>query len=166
MLAAAAAFFPPKLSAASRSPERSLAFYNTHTGQTLRTVYWLHGDYLSGALEEIDVILRDHRTGEIKSIDPRLLDLLFDLHAKLETNEPFHIISGFRSPATNALLRSSSGGIAKNSLHLDGKAVDIRIPGRAAGTLRQAAVALRAGGVGYYPRSNFVHVDIGRVRYW
>ena len=143
-----------------------MAFYNTHTGENVKTAYWFNGNYLPDGLEEINLILRDHRTGEIKSIDPRLLDLLFTLRGELETNEPFHLISGYRSAATNALLRSISDGIATNSLHLDGKAADIRVPGIAVSALRQAAVALQGGGVGYYPRSDFVHVDIGRVRYW
>jgi uncharacterized protein YcbK (DUF882 family) len=166
MLAAATVTSPRLASAASRYRERSLAFYNTHTGESLKTVYWFDGNYLPEAAEEINVILRDHRTGEIKSIAPRLLDLLFTLRGELEAKEPFHIISGYRSAATNALLRTISDGIATNSLHLDGKAADIRVPGLALSALRRAAVGLKAGGVGYYPRSDFVHVDIGRVRYW
>jgi uncharacterized protein YcbK (DUF882 family) len=143
-----------------------LAFYNTHTGESLKTVYWLDGNYLPAAAEEINLILRDHRTGEINSIDPRLLDLLFELRTDLETTRPFYIISGYRSAATNALLRTASDGIATNSLHIHGQAADIRLPGLALSALRRAAVALKAGGVGYYPRSDFVHVDVGRVRYW
>jgi len=166
MLATVAGISPRLAFGESRCPERLLAFYNTHTGENLKTVYWFNGNYLPEGLKEIDLILRDHRTGEIKNIDPRLLDLLFALHGELGASEPFHIISGYRSAATNALLRSISDGIATNSLHLDGKAADIRVPGIAVSALRQAAIALQGGGVGYYPRSDFVHVDIGRVRYW
>ena len=166
MLATVAGISPRLAFGESRCPERLLAFYNTHTGENLKTVYWFNGNYLPEGLKEIDLILRDHRTGEIKNIDPRLLDLLFALHGELGPSEPFHIISGYRSAATNALLRSISDGIATNSLHLDGKAADIRVPGVALSTLREVAVTLQGGGVGYYPRSDFVHVDIGRVRYW
>jgi uncharacterized protein YcbK (DUF882 family) len=166
ILAAAAVVSPRLAFGASRYPERSLAFYNTHTGESLKTVYWFAGNYLPEGVEEINLILRDYRTGEIKSIDRRLLDLLFELRTGLETTRPFHIISGYRSAETNALLRASADGIARNSLHLYGQAADIRLPGLPLSALRRAAVALKAGGVGYYPRSDFVHVDIGRVRYW
>lgn len=152
--------------AALARPERSLAFYNTHTGEQLRTVYWVQGSYVQESLGEIDHILRDHRTNEIKNIDVGVLDLLFALDNQLETQEPFHVISGYRSPDTNALLRAHDTGIAENSLHLVGKAIDIRIPGRELKVLHKTAVALKAGGVGYYPKSDFVHVDVGRVRYW
>ena len=148
------------------SPERSLVFYNTHTGEQLSTVYWLEGNYVPVSLKDIDHILRDHRTDEVINIDKRLLDLLFAIRTKLETHQPFHIISGYRSAETNALLRSHSSGIAKKSLHMVGEAIDLRLPGRALRTLRQIALNLKAGGVGYYPQSDFVHVDVGRVRYW
>jgi uncharacterized protein YcbK (DUF882 family) len=157
------AFGSPALPA---QPERFLAFYNTHTGEQLRTVYWLQGNYVQESLGEINHILRDHRTNEIKEIDPALLDLLFALDNQLETQQPFHVISGYRSPDTNAFLRAHSTGIAENSLHLVGQAIDIRIPGRELKLLHKTAVALKGGGVGYYPKSDFVHVDVGRVRYW
>ena len=167
--AALAAVFPKPLYSYSRdaaTPERSLDFYNTHTGEQLRTVYWLEGSYVSESLNDINHILRDHRTNEVKNIDKSLLDLLFSIRTKLETHQPFHVISGYRSAETNALLRSHSSGIAKNSLHLIGEAIDIRVPGRALRALRQVALDLKSGGVGYYPQSDFVHVDVGRVRYW
>lgn len=103
---------------------------------------------------------------EVKNTDKGLLDLLFSIRMKLETNQPFHVISGYRSAETNALLRSHSSGIAKNSFHLIGEAIDVRVPGRALRALRQIALDLKAGGVGYYPQSDFAHVDVGRVRYW
>ncbi|OGT20059.1 MAG: Twin-arginine translocation pathway signal [Gammaproteobacteria bacterium RBG_16_57_12] len=146
--------------------ERMLAFYNTHTGETLRTVYWAQGRYHAEALREVNHILRDHRTNEIIPIEPQLLDLLHALHDSLGSQRPFEIISGYRSPASNGMLAAGSDGVAKGSLHMLGKAVDIRLPGRALHDLRQAAVALRVGGVGYYPQLNFVHLDTGPVRYW
>jgi uncharacterized protein YcbK (DUF882 family) len=167
--AAAAAMFPRSLYACSHDaarPERSLVFYNTHTGEHLSAVYWLEGSYVPESLTEVNHILRDHLTNEVKNIDKRLLDLLFSIRTRLETRQPFHVISGYRSPETNALLRRHSSGVAKNSLHIIGKAIDIRIPGRALPTVRRVALDLKGGGVGYYPQSDFVHVDVGRVRFW
>jgi uncharacterized protein YcbK (DUF882 family) len=146
--------------------ERSLAFYNTHTGESMRTIYWADGGYIPQALTEIDYALRDHRNNEIKNISPALLDLLYDISGVIGSRQPFHIISGYRSPATNAKLAESSGGVAKHSMHLDGKAIDIRVPGHDLIHVRRAASMLHGGGVGYYPGSNFVHVDVGRVRQW
>lgn len=148
------------------SPERKLHLVNLHTGESLKTVYWSGGKYLSKALTDIDHVLRDHRTGEIRPIDTRLLDLLYVIGKRLETQRPFHIISGYRSPATNSFLRKKGYGVARHSLHMQGKAVDIRMPACDLSSLRHVAIALREGGVGYYPRANFVHVDVGRVRYW
>ena len=152
--------------AETRHGERSLAFYNTHTGERLNVVYWMQGSYVSESLAEVNYILRDHRTDQIRSIDGELLDLLFALRTELATNQPFHIISGYRSPQTNAFLHANSSGVVENSLHLVGKAIDIRTPGKSLSVLRKAAVALKGGGVGYYPKSDFVHVDVGRIRYW
>jgi uncharacterized protein YcbK (DUF882 family) len=146
--------------------ERGLEFYNTHTNERLRTTYWSGGSYLSSSLDDINFILRDFRANEIKAIDTRLLDLLHRLHTSLDTSEPFHVISGYRTAATNALLHAASEGVAVHSLHIDGMAIDIRVPGRDLTVLRRAALALQGGGVGYYPRSDFVHVDVGRVRTW
>jgi uncharacterized protein YcbK (DUF882 family) len=145
--------------------ERELAFYQTHTGERLRTVYWAEGGYVVDALASIDHLLRDHRTGEVTAIDRGLLDLLHRLSSALETREAFHVISGYRSPATNASL-AARGGVSPRSLHVVGQAIDVRVPGRALGDLRRAALELRVGGVGYYPASDFVHVDVGRVRAW
>ena len=152
--------------ALSNLTERSLSFYNLHTTESLKTVYWHRGDYVPSALDEINRVLRDHRTDETHEIDPRLLDLLCDLRLRLDTRETFQIISGYRSPATNAMLHANSDGVATRSLHMDGKAIDVRIPGRALSLLRKTALSIKAGGVGYYPSSNFVHVDVGRVRSW
>jgi len=169
-LASAVAFSSPYKAFASGlkgfSPEKALPFYNTHTGETLKAVYWTQGTYVPQALAEINYILRDHRTGKVREIELDLLDLLFALHQKLESAAPFCIISGYRSPETNSLLSRMSKGVVKNSLHLLGKAIDIRLPGHELKTLRRAAVDLRRGGVGYYPSVDFVHVDVGKVRYW
>jgi uncharacterized protein YcbK (DUF882 family) len=148
------------------TPERSLCFYNTHTGEDLDVVYWARGKYRKEALEAVDHILRDHRTGERKAIDPRLLDLVCALGEKLNARRPFHVISGYRSARTNALLRAKGTGVASKSLHLQGKALDIRLPGCNLSVLRRAAMELKEGGVGYYPGPDFVHIDVGRIRYW
>jgi len=145
---------------------RALSFHNLHTGEALKTVYWETGDYVPGALKEIDRILRDHRNGEIHPIAPKLLDTLSALSRKLESTKPFEIISGYRSPATNARLRKEGHKVAEHSLHMDGIAIDIRVADRTIANLRNAAISLKAGGVGYYPQDRFVHVDIGRVRTW
>lgn len=153
----------------ARAPERALSFFNTHTGERLQTIYCCAGKYQPEALKAINFILRDFRANEVKAIDPNLLDLLHELGGTLETDQPFHIISGYRSPHTNTILRTRGGaqsGVASGSLHQYGKAIDIRIPGVKLDHLRSAARALKLGGVGYYPSSNFVHVDTGRVRFW
>jgi uncharacterized protein YcbK (DUF882 family) len=147
-------------------PDRGLSFYNTHTGEAATVEYCRSGCIVTPSLEKIKYILRDHRTGEAKDIDVRLLDLLNTLSRKTSTDVPFHVISGYRSPQTNAALRATSGGVAENSLHLLGQAIDIRLPGLKLRDLYKAAVDLRAGGVGIYPASDFVHIDIGRVRTW
>ena len=147
-------------------PERSLAFHNLHTGESLKTVYWADGGYVPGSLAEINYLLRDFRNDEVKAIHPDLLDLLHAITDRLGTSKPIQLISGYRSPTTNAMLHARSNGVAVHSLHMDGMASDIRIPGHDLRELHQAALALRGGGVGYYPESDFVHVDVGRVRRW
>lgn len=170
--AAAAAVLPARANAAVAGkalPERVLSFFNTHTGERLKTAYCCGGVYQPEALDRINHILRDFRANEVKPIDPTLLDLLHELGGTLETDQPFHIISGYRSPHTNTVLRERGGattGVASRSLHMVGKAIDIRVPGVKLDHLRGAARSLKIGGVGYYPASNFVHVDTGRVRYW
>lgn len=148
------------------APERALAFYNTHTGESLRTIYWAEGGYLRQALLDINHVLRDHRTNAVKEMSPALLDFLYSINNAVDASQPFHIISGYRSPDTNAMLAARSGGVARHSMHLDGKAIDIRIPGRDLSQIRRAALILQSGGVGYYPDSDFVHMDVGRVRQW
>lgn len=148
-----------------KSP-RALSFYNLHTSERLKTTYWAEGQYIPESLEGINRLFRDHRNGQVYKIDPQLLDTLHELRTKLESTEPFELISGYRSSATNSVLRSQGHGVAENSLHTKGMAADIRIPGRSLILLRKAALSLKAGGVGYYPESQFVHVDVGRVRTW
>ena len=149
-----------------RKQERQLAFRHLHTGEHEKIIYWAGGEYLSDNLRQLNYLLRDHRTGDSVQIDKNLLDLLYKLQISLGEPGEFQIISAYRSPKTNKLLRSKSGGVAKRSLHMQGKAVDIRLPGVKLKNLHNAAIALRSGGVGYYPKSNFVHIDTGRVRYW
>jgi uncharacterized protein YcbK (DUF882 family) len=145
---------------------RCLAFENLHTGETLRTVYWEQGRYLNQALRDIEYLLRDFRTGQQHPIDVALLDLLHSMRRQLDCTRPIQLISGYRSPATNAALRARSHGVARSSLHMQGMASDIRIPGRDLRHVRDIAWSLGRGGVGFYPRSNFVHVDVGAVRRW
>jgi len=145
---------------------RALSFYNVHTGESLNAVYFEDGNYVPGALTEVNYFFRDFRANEIKPIDPNLLDLLHDIHSELDTNKPFNLVSGYRSPATNAWLAARSEGVARHSMHLEGRAADINIPGGQLSFLQRIALALRLGGVGYYPHSGFVHVDTGRVRRW
>jgi len=166
-----ARFVPPRAmpSAApmpSTAGARALLMYNAHTGEGLSTVYWENGDYVPGALHEVNYFFRDFRANEVKPIDPRLLDLLYSVHTDLETREPFVLVSGYRSPATNAWLASQTEGVARHSMHIEGKAADVYMPGRQLSFLQRIATALEVGGVGYYPRAGFVHMDTGRVRRW
>jgi uncharacterized protein YcbK (DUF882 family) len=147
-------------------PERKLSMLNTHTGEYLDATYWAEGEYQTSEIKAINHLLRDHRTGEVCRMDNELFDLLNILHKKMDSNEAFEIISGYRSPVTNAALRQISSGVAKKSLHMEGKAIDIRLPGCELSDLRKAAIACQAGGVGYYPKSDFIHVDTGTVRCW
>jgi uncharacterized protein YcbK (DUF882 family) len=145
---------------------RFLAFDNLHTGEKTKLVYWEKGRYVKGALSEINHVLRDHRTNEAARIDKALLDQLFILHTKLGSHKPFQVISAYRSPKTNAMLREHSGGVAQKSMHVQGRAIDIRLQDKDVLYIRNAALAMNAGGVGYYPDSKFVHIDTGKVRKW
>ncbi len=145
---------------------RRLAFYHTHTGETLDVVYRERGAYLPDALAEIHHLCRDFRTGDVHPIDPGLLDLLHDVRQATGHTGRFEIISAYRSPVTNRMLASRSNGVADHSLHLQGQAMDVRLPGVATADLRRVALRRAGGGVGYYPESDFVHIDTGRVRTW
>ena len=154
----------------SQSPasylEKRIKLYHTHTGEYLDAIFWADGEYIYDELENIDYFLRDYRTNEVHKIDVKLLEYLHGLKRRLGTHREFYILSGYRSPQTNNYLRHHSRGVAKHSFHMYGRAVDIRLPGYHLSTLKYAALSLRRGGVGYYPRSHFVHIDTGTPRYW
>lgn len=164
--AAAAGLLVPKGAFARPMAPRVLRFDHLHTGEKLAIEYWKGGTYESESLDAINHLMRDFRTGDVHPIDPPLLDLLHDLADATGTRRPFEIISAYRSPATNAALHSHSDGVATRSLHLKGMAIDVRLNDIPLRQLRRAALEARRGGVGYYPDSNFVHVDTGRVRTW
>ena len=158
----------PRPTQASELGARLLSFDNIHTGEKLKVEYWAEGQYLPDALAQVNHLLRDFRSGDVHPIAPQLLDLLSVLRARLGTAEPVTVISGYRSPTTNARLRGEHehSGVASKSLHMQGMAIDLRIAGRSLAAVHMAALAQRGGGVGYYPQSDFVHVDVGRVRTW
>ena len=165
--AAALAFMPRAVMASAGALNgRTLGFFNTHTSEILKATYWRDGAYDKGAIRDINQILRDHRTGEVFAMDLPLLDLLVDLHRRAASQKPFEIISGYRSPQSNATLASASGGGAKKSLHMQGKAIDIRLRDVKLKEVRETGIAMKCGRVGFYPRADFVHVDTGRVRQW
>lgn len=164
--AAAGLLIAPAHASLSRHGQRTLSFHNLHTGEKLTRTYWADGEYLPEQLADINHLLRDHRVDETHAMDPQLLDVLHRLQDRVGNHRPIEVISGYRSPRTNQMLRTGSSGVAKKSLHMQGRAIDIRLPGQDLGKLRQAALSLKAGGVGYYPKSNFIHLDTGRVRYW
>ncbi len=166
-LTAVAAFPNILLAKSGRDGTRkSIALYNIHTAEKIEATFWAEGRYLPEEIAELNRLLRDFRTGDTHPIDLRLFDLLYDIQAAVGTQRPFQVISGYRSPKTNARLRKATSGVAKKSLHMQGRAIDINLPGVELNRLRLAARSLRRGGVGYYPKSGFVHVDTGRVRYW
>lgn len=148
--------------------KRELSFYHTHTGKRLEVVYWTDGDYVDSALQDINHFLSDFRTGDIVEMDPELLDLIYDVRESLGSDATYQVVSAYRSPKTNEMLRtaSASSGVATKSQHLLGKAIDVRLEGVPTARLRDTAIALQRGGVGYYQASDFVHMDTGRVRRW
>jgi uncharacterized protein YcbK (DUF882 family) len=159
-------FFAYPCPAESENKERSLKFFNTHTNEHVDVIYKQGDSFLPEALRKIDYIFRDHRSGEIRPIDPALLDFLYDLLTELDYDGEVHIISGYRSPKTNQKLREKSSGVAKGSMHMHGKALDFRLPGVDTATIRKTALAMKQGGVGYYKKLDFVQIDTGRVRSW
>jgi uncharacterized protein YcbK (DUF882 family) len=157
----------PVIAAIAPSESRSLTFRHTHTGERERVTYWKDGEYLPDNLEILNHLMRDHRSGKQTQMDRKLLDMLYALQQRVGVDSgEFEIISAYRSPATNEMLRGKSSGVAKGSLHMQGKAIDIRLCDCDLKSLRNNALALKAGGVGYYPKSGFIHVDTGRVRFW
>jgi uncharacterized protein YcbK (DUF882 family) len=145
---------------------RSVSLYNIHTGEWVRTVYWADGHYIRDAVRDINWVLRDHHSNEVRPMNAGVLDLLGLLRNRLDTHNPFLVVCGYRSPATNRMLYLRHSGVAANSYHIDGMAIDLRCEQRDLTQVHGAAMSLAAGGVGYYPRADFVHVDVGPVRYW
>jgi uncharacterized protein YcbK (DUF882 family) len=145
---------------------RRIRMYSGRTGESLNTIYWIEGEYIPEALNEISYFMRDWRSDEVKDIDPRTIDIAAAAHRLLEADEPYMLLSGYRTKKTNAMLREGSRGVARNSLHIRGQAADLRLRSRSVGQIYRAATACDAGGVGKYSRSNFVHMDCGPVRTW
>lgn len=165
--AAAGLYSPSVFASRNGSLAKTLTFENLHTGDRLKATYWVEGRYIPQALSEINYVLRDHRSNEVATIDTRLLDVLYDLHGVMGSARPFQVISGYRSPETNSAMRNAGNrGVAKRSYHMEGMAVDVALEDRTITSLRNGALSLHAGGVGFYPRSGFVHVDVGPVRSW
>jgi uncharacterized protein YcbK (DUF882 family) len=167
LAAAVAAVVPvPAWAGSLGTGKRRLSFANLHTGENLTAIYWSNGVYERNAVDEINHLLRDFRTGDVHPIDLRLLDLLHVLQRRVKSQSPYQVISGYRSPATNAKLASVGHGVARRSYHMKGMAIDVALDDRKLTSLRDAALAVKAGGVGYYPKPGFVHVDVGPVRSW
>ncbi len=145
---------------------RRIRMYSGRTGESLDSIYWIEGEYIPEVLKEVNHFMRDWRSNEVISIDPRNLDILAASHRLMDVSEPYMMLSGYRTAATNAMLRSKSRGVARNSLHMVGKAADLRLKSRSVGQMAAAAEACSSGGVGRYSRSNFVHMDCGPVRHW
>ncbi|MGH9678725.1 MAG: DUF882 domain-containing protein [Candidatus Acidiferrales bacterium] len=157
----------PAIAAVSPAPEYRLRLYETHTREHIDIVYRRGNEYLPDAVQRLDDFLRDHRTGDVKQLDERLFDLLHEVSVKVgKPGAEINIVCGYRTPWSNDFLRRTTSGVASHSLHVQGEAIDIRIPGVPTAKLRDAALSLHEGGVGYYPKSQFVHVDVGRVRRW
>ncbi len=146
--------------------DRTIKLYNTHTGEHLKATYWAKDHFVESEIEKLNHFLRDFRTGDVKSFDIKLFDLLYAINLIRDTNRPFQVLSGYRSPKTNKMLRKKSEGVAKNSFHLKAQAIDINLPGTELRDLKKLAHFLRRGGVGYYPKSGFMHIDTGPIRYW
>jgi len=145
---------------------RRLRMYSGRTGERMDTIYWIEGQYLREAVDEINAFMRDWRNGQTIQIDTRTIDIMAASHRLMDVSEPYMLLSGYRSPATNAMLRSQSSGVARNSLHMRGQAADLRLDSRSVSQMARAAVSCGGGGVGRYSGSNFVHMDCGPVRTW
>ncbi|HEV2559684.1 MAG TPA: DUF882 domain-containing protein [Microvirga sp.] len=166
-LIALISILPGRISPASAVGEsRTISFFHTHTRETITVTFRRNGAYDERALEQLNWFLRDWRSNETTKMDPRLFDILWEMQREMGTDAPLHVISAYRSPTTNGALRRRSGGVADNSLHMAGKAIDIRLPGTDTARVRATAMRVQYGGVGYYPGSDFVHVDTGSVRAW
>jgi uncharacterized protein YcbK (DUF882 family) len=163
---AALAIAPLGSLCARTSQRRSLSFVHTHTGESLSAAYFADGAYQPSSLERLNYLLRDFRTGDVHPIDTSVLDILFDLQTLANRDAPYQVICGYRSPRTNAALRSRSHGVAEHSLHMEGRAIDVRLDGFSTSKLHQLALGMQRGGVGFYPGADFIHLDNGRVRFW
>ncbi len=157
---------PSAFATTTKQVDRTLALLNLHTGESINATYWAEGEYQVDELVAINKVLRDHRTGDIATIDHNLIELLNLLHAKVDGKQEFNVISGYRSPKSNAQLRKNSSGVAKKSFHMKGMAIDIRLPKCQLSTLHKAAIDLKIGGVGRYSKSDFIHIDTGPTRQW
>ena len=165
-VAAAILSLTRRATARIKAPPRHIHLINPHTGENFRDIYHENGAYVPDALRQLNLLLRDHANDKVHSIDPALIDLLADLKRRIDLTQPFHVVSAYRSPETNAAARRRNRNVARNSLHMHGKAVDVAVPDLNIQVLRRAAIALEAGGVGAYPHANFVHLDVGPVRTW
>ena len=158
---------PNAFAKAATGKEKILSFYNIHTGEKIAAPFWENGEYLNDGIAEISQVLRDHRSGEAMPIDRKLFDYLYNLQQKVGSSIRFEVISGYRSPKSNQKLRQQdSKGVAKKSFHMKGQAIDIRLPGTDLAVLQKSARTLQLGGVGYYPKSGFIHLDTGWARSW
>jgi len=156
----------PVATTVSKTDERQLSFYHTHTSESLTVTYYRDGEYVPSALTELNHFLRDFRTDDAVNMDPAVFDILYDIQIASGSVGTYQIISAYRSPATDEMLRGNSNGVARNSQHLLGRAIDVRLTDLDTAELRDVALSLQRGGVGYYSKSDFVHVDTGRVRQW
>ncbi len=157
---------PYELMAYRLPVDRTLKLYNTHTGEHIKATYWAKDHFVKEELHTLNHFLRDFRTGDIKEFDVKLFDLLYAIQLIRDTDRPFQVLSAYRSPKTNAMLRKHTEGVAKNSFHMKAKAIDINLPGTELSDLKKLSRFLHRGGVGYYPRSGFMHIDTGPIRYW
>lgn len=158
--------FPEVLFSSNRIYEKAISLNNVHTGESLKSIFWAEGKYDFNAISDINYILRDYRTNISTNMDIELIELLFSIKHITNSNNFFEVFSGYRHPLSNLLLNKTTSGVANKSLHMEGKAIDINMPGINLKDLHKIAMNIRAGGVGYYPDSNFIHVDTGRIRAW
>ncbi len=166
LLGAGLSVSPYELFAYRLPVDRQINLFNIHTGEHLKATYWAKDHFVKSEIDKINHFLRDYRTGDIQQMDIKLLDQLYAIQLIRDTNKPFRVISGYRSPKTNQMLRKSTEGVAKNSFHLKAQAIDINLPGTQLKDLKKLARFLRRGGVGYYPKTGFMHIDTGPIRYW
>ncbi|UXD86078.1 DUF882 domain-containing protein [Thalassolituus hydrocarboniclasticus] len=151
---------------AGQQEERTLRLYNIHTGEFTNSTFWANGRYIDDGVAELDLLVRDHRRDQVMAMQRELYQNMYQLQQLFASHEPLYIISGYRAPESNASLRYANAGVAEHSLHMQGRAIDIRIPGVSHRHLHRAALAMGNGGVGYYPKSGFIHIDTGRTRHW